>query len=190
MQCWRTLFRNPWTERRSNQSILKEISPEYSLEGLMLKLKLNTLATWFKELTDWKRPWCLERLKAGGEGFEDEMVRWHHRLNGLEFEQSPKVDDGQGDLACCSPWGCKESDMTEWLNWIYIRGILALWIQLGSENRKPHLEIRDREKNKMEYPCPLPALLWDHLGVSVFLDEGHGSSEGVTEYRVLSSRIQ
>ena len=66
MHCWRRLLRVPWTARRSNQSILKKISPEYSLEGLMLKLKLP-LATWCKELTHWKRPWCWERLKAGGE---------------------------------------------------------------------------------------------------------------------------
>ena len=92
--CWRRLLRIPWTVRRSNQSILKEISPEYSLEGLMVRLKLqyfghllprtdwtlihekewcwswnsSILATWCKELTHWKRPWCWERLKAGGEG--------------------------------------------------------------------------------------------------------------------------
>ena len=66
--CWRGLLRVPWTSRRSNQSILKEISPEYSLEELMLKVKLNTLTTWCEELTHWKRPWCWERLKAGGEG--------------------------------------------------------------------------------------------------------------------------
>ena len=54
--CWRRLLRGSWTARRSNQSILKEISPEYSLERLMLKLKLNTLASWCKELTHWKRP--------------------------------------------------------------------------------------------------------------------------------------
>ena len=59
--CWRRLLRVLWTARRSNQSILKEISPEYSLEGLMLKLKLHTLVTWCKELTRWKRPWCWER---------------------------------------------------------------------------------------------------------------------------------
>ena len=66
--CWRRLLRIPWTARRSNQSILKEISPEYALEGLILKLKLNTLATWCKELTHWKTPWCYKRLKARGEG--------------------------------------------------------------------------------------------------------------------------
>ena len=59
--CWRRLLRVHWTARRSNQSILKAINPEYSLEGLMLKLKLCSLATWCKELTHWKRPWCWER---------------------------------------------------------------------------------------------------------------------------------
>ena len=65
--CWRRLLRVPWTARSSNQSILKEINPEYSLEGLMLKLKLNTLAIWCKKLTQWKRSWCWERVKAEGE---------------------------------------------------------------------------------------------------------------------------
>ena len=63
--CWRRLLRVPWTARRSNLSILKEISPEYSLEGLMLKINSNTLATWCDELTHWQRPWCWERWKAG-----------------------------------------------------------------------------------------------------------------------------
>ena len=65
--CWRRLLRVPWTARRSNQSILKEIHPEYSLEGLILKLKLQYLATWCEELTHSKRPWCWEWLKVGGE---------------------------------------------------------------------------------------------------------------------------
>ena len=66
--CWRRLLSVPWTARRSNQSIHWEIIPEYSLEGLMLKLKLQYFATWCKELTHWKRLWCWERLKVGGEG--------------------------------------------------------------------------------------------------------------------------
>ena len=66
--CWRRLLRVPWTARRSNHSILKEISPECSLEWLMLKLKLQYLATWYEELTHLTRPWCWERWKAGGEG--------------------------------------------------------------------------------------------------------------------------
>ena len=64
MWCWRRRLRVPWTAKRSNQSILKEIGLEYSLEGLMLKLKLQYFGTWCKELTHWKRPWCWERLKA------------------------------------------------------------------------------------------------------------------------------
>ena len=62
------LLRVLWTARRPNLSSLKEISPKYLLKGLMLKLKLHYLATWCEERTHWKRPWCWERLKAGGEG--------------------------------------------------------------------------------------------------------------------------
>ena len=66
--CWRRLLRVPWTARGSNQSILKEMSPEYSLEEWCWSWNSNILATWCEELTPWKRPWCWERLKVGGEG--------------------------------------------------------------------------------------------------------------------------
>ena len=69
-------LRIPWTARRSNHSILKEISPEYSLEGLMLKLKLHYLATWCEELTYLKSPWCWERLKLGAEGDDRGWNGW------------------------------------------------------------------------------------------------------------------
>ena len=75
--CWRRLLRVPCTARRSNQSTLKEISLEYSLEGLMLKLgSSNTLATWCEELIHLKRPWCWERLKAGGEADDRGWDSW------------------------------------------------------------------------------------------------------------------
>ena len=74
--CWRRLLRVPWTVRISNQSILKEISPECSLEGLMLKRNSNTLAIWWEKLTHLKRPWCWEILKAGGEGDGREWDGW------------------------------------------------------------------------------------------------------------------
>ena len=77
----------------------------------------NTLATWYQELTHLKRPWCWERLRAGGEG----MVGWHHWLNGHGFGQTLGVGDGQGGLACCGSWGHKESGTTEWLNWAELR---------------------------------------------------------------------
>ena len=74
--CWRRLLRVLWTARRSNQSILKEISPEYSLEGLMLQLKLQYSGTWCEELTHLKRSWCWKRLKAGGEGDDRGRDGW------------------------------------------------------------------------------------------------------------------
>ena len=74
--CWRRFLRFPLTARRFNQSILKEISPEYSLEGLMLKMKCQYLATWYEELTHWKRPWFWERLKAGGQGDDRGWDGW------------------------------------------------------------------------------------------------------------------
>ena len=75
--CWIKLLRVPWTARRSNQSILKEINPGISLEGIMLKLQYSsTLATSCKELTHWKRLWCWERLGAGGEGDDKGWDGW------------------------------------------------------------------------------------------------------------------
>ena len=111
--CWRRLLRVPWTARRSNQSILKEIRPEYSLEGLILKLKLQYFGHPVWRTESLENPWCWERLKTGGEG---DNRGCHHWLDAHEFEQAS--GDGQGSLACCSPWGRRESDMTERLNWL------------------------------------------------------------------------
>ena len=115
--CWRRLLRVPWTARRSNQSIL-EISPGYSLEGMMLKLKLQ----YFGHLM--QRVDSLEKTVAGRDwgqeekGMpEDEMAGWHHWLDGCESEWTLGVGDGQGGLAYCDSWGCKELDTTERLNW-------------------------------------------------------------------------
>jgi len=86
--------------------ILKEINPEYSLEGLMLKLKLQYFGHLMQKANSLKIPSCWKRLKAGGEGAtEDEMVGWHHWLNEHEFEQTLWDSEGQGSLLCCSPWG-------------------------------------------------------------------------------------
>ena len=74
--CWRRFLRVPWTARRSNHSILKEINPENSLEGMMLSWNSNTVTAWSKELTHWKRPWCWERLKAWGEGDDRGWDGW------------------------------------------------------------------------------------------------------------------
>ena len=108
--CWRRFLRVPWTARRSNQLILKEINPEYSLEDWCWGWSSNTLTTWWEKLTRWKRRWCWERLKAGERATEDKMAGWHHRLNGHEFEQTLGDSEGQRRLACCSPWDHKELD--------------------------------------------------------------------------------
>ena len=95
-----------------NPILVPEISPEYSLEGLMLKLKLQYFGHLMRRTgKDW-------RQEKGTT--EDEMVGWHHQLNGHDFEQALGVGDGQGSLACCSPWGHKELDTAEWLNWTYL----------------------------------------------------------------------
>ena len=84
--CWRRHLRVPWTARRSNQSILKETSPECSLEGMMLKLKLETLATSCEELTHWERHAGRDWRQEEKGTTEDEMAGWHHRLHGPESE--------------------------------------------------------------------------------------------------------
>ena len=101
-------MRVPWTARRSNQSILKEISPEYSLEGLMLKLKLQSLGNLVWRVDLLEKTLMLGKMKAGEVTTEDEMVGWHHPLNGHEFEQALRDGEGQGSLECCNPWGLKE----------------------------------------------------------------------------------
>ena len=90
-------MRVPWTARRSNQSILKEISPEYSLEGLMLKLKLQYFGHLMRRTDSLGKTLMLGKIEEGKEEkgmTEGEMVGWHHRLDGHEFEQAPGVGDG------------------------------------------------------------------------------------------------
>ena len=112
-----------WTSRRSNQSILKEINSENSLEGLMLKLKLQNFGhLMWRALLIGKDPDAGQDWRWEEKGTtEDEMAGWHHWFDGHEFEQALGVGDGQGSLACWSPWGLKESNTTEQLNWTELR---------------------------------------------------------------------
>ena len=111
--CWRRLLIVSWTVRRSNQSILKEISPEYSLEGLMLKLKLQYFGHLMQKADSLEKTLMLRKTEGSKRRRQqDEMAGWHHRLNGHEFEQALGVGEGQGSLVCWSPWSCKELDMT------------------------------------------------------------------------------
>ena len=129
--CWRRLLRVPCTTRRSNQSILKEMNPGCSLEGMMLKLKLQYFGHFMQrvdslEKTDAGRDWGQEEKGMT----EDEMAGWHHRLDGREFEWTPGDGDGQGGLACCDSLGLKESDTTEQLNWTELK------VRIGNQKIK------------------------------------------------------
>ena len=116
--CWRRLLRIPWTWR-SNQSILKEISPESVIGRTDAEAEAPIPwppdeKTWlFRKGHEAWKDWRQEEKRVT----EDEMVGWHHWLDGHEFEQALGVGDGQGSLTCGSPWGHKELDTTELLNW-------------------------------------------------------------------------
>ena len=111
-------MRFPWIARGSNWEILKEINTEYSLEGLMLKLKLQYLGHLMRRADSLEKTLMLGKIDGMRRRGQQRMrwVGWHHRLNGHEFEQTPGDSEGQGSLVCCSPWGRKDSDMTERLN--------------------------------------------------------------------------
>ena len=109
--CWRRLLRVPWTARRSNQCILKEISPGCLLEGLMMPPDVKSCLIW--KDPDAGKDWGQEEKGTT----EDEMVGWHHRLDGHGFGWTLGAGDGEGGLACCDSWSLKESDTTERLNW-------------------------------------------------------------------------
>ena len=117
--CWRRLLRVPWTARRSNQSILKEINPLICIGKTDAEVEAPIL--WPPDVKSWlirkdpdtMKDWTQEEKEMT----EDEMVGWHHWLDGRESEWTLGVGDGQRGLACCNSWGRKESKTTEQLNW-------------------------------------------------------------------------
>ena len=112
---WRRLLRVPWTSRRTNQSVLKEINPEHSM---MLKLKLQyfghlmQISQFIGKYPDAGKDWGQEEKMVT----EGEMVGWHHQCSGHELRQSPGHGEGHRSLECSSPWCCEESHMTQTLN--------------------------------------------------------------------------
>ena len=112
--CWRRLLRVSWTVRRPNQSILKEIDPEYSLERLMLKLKLQYFGHLIRRAGSLEKTLMLGKIEGGRKRGQQ---RWR-RLDGIinstdEFEQAPGDGAGRGSLECCSPWGHKVTDTSQ-----------------------------------------------------------------------------
>ena len=137
--CWRRLLRVPWTARRSNQSILKEINP-----GCSLDTETETPILWPHDVKSWligKDPDPGKDWRQEEKGMtDDEMVEWHHQLDRHEFEWAPGVGDEQGSLACCSRWGHRELDTTEQLNWsnpeeVKYPGLPTLGISLDGGKR-------------------------------------------------------
>ena len=109
-------MRVPWTARRSNQSILKEISPECSLEGLTLKLKLQYFGHLMRRTDSLEKTLMLGKIEGGRRRGQQRVQLLSPPTYRYEFEQALGAGEGQGILAFCSPWGRKESDMTEKLN--------------------------------------------------------------------------
>ena len=114
--CWRRRLRVPWTARRSsqskgNQSWIFIGRTDAEAEAPIL-WSSDSKSRLIRKDPDAGKDWRQEEKGTT----EDKMVGWHQRLNGHEFKQAPGDGEGQGSLVCCSPWGCKESDTTDWLN--------------------------------------------------------------------------
>ena len=111
---WRRLLRVPWSARRCNQSILKESALGVHWKDWWLKLKLQSFGHLMWRTDSLEKTLMLGKIEGGRRrGWQDEMVVWHHRLDGHEFEQAPGVGDGQVGLECCSPWGVRHDWATE-----------------------------------------------------------------------------
>ena len=152
--CWRRPLRIPWTARRSNQSIPKEISPEYSLKGLMLKLKLQYFGHLMGRTDSFEKILMLGKIE-GWRRRGWQKTRW---LDGITYSMDKSLSKlwelvmGQGGLVCCSPWGRKELDTTEWLNW--------------TELKRPHLLHRIPKSRILNYgQLFFPGDIWQCLQI-------------------------
>ena len=127
--CWRRLLRVPWTARRSNQSILKEISPGCSLEGLMLKLKLQYFVHLMGRMDSFEKTLMLGKIEGRRKGDDRGWDGWMASLTQWTWVW---VNSGiwwwTGGLACCSPWDRKDLYTTEWLNWTELKFVMFSYV--------------------------------------------------------------
>ena len=136
----------PWTTRRSNQSILQKINPEYSLEVLMLKLKLQYFGNLMRRTDSSEKPWCWQWQEEKG-AIEEEMVGMHHWLKGHEFKQAPGVGDRQGSLACCSMGSQRvRHDWVTELNWTEAKGKVLITKRCSTSRQQPHSLVGETSK--------------------------------------------
>ena len=121
--CFWTVVLEKTLESPLDSMEIKPVNPKGNQSWIFIgrtDAEAETPILWPPDSKNWlieKKPWCWERLKAGEGMTENKIVGWHHQLDGYEFEHAPEVGDGQGNLVSYSPWGCKELEMTEWLNW-------------------------------------------------------------------------
>ena len=169
--CWRGLLRVPWTGRRSNQSILNKNQPwifigRTDAEAPLLWLPDAKIQLIRKD-PDAGKDWGQEEKGIT----EDEMVVWNHQLNVHEFEQAWGVGDGQGSLACCSPWGRRESDMTEQLNnnkndHKEITRVGVQWEEQVGQWSPGHSVSRRRQKKSPQKESLAAQSWWETLGAA------------------------
>ena len=160
--CWRRLLRVPWTARRSNQSILKEISPECSLEGLMLKLKLQYFGHFMPRVDSLEKLWFGDWGQEEKGMTEDEMTGWHHWLHGRESKWTLGVGDGQGGLACCDSWGQRVGyDWATELNWMSWAQWETVQVYKNSKIQEEPTESRTRRwGEKAKTKRQKPVFIW------------------------------
>ena len=160
--CWRKLLGVPWTAKRLNQSILKEICPEYSLEGLIVKLKSNTLVTWWEELTHWKRPWCWERLEAGGE--------WNRGWDGWMASLTwwTRVWASSGSWWSSGKPGVLQSTVLQRIGHNWATQLNWTDLQRERETTKAELESFDKNSDSKDLNSNLSSVKWLYLSGSQF----------------------